>query len=86
MANVTATRFETIKINGNVPLFFLNVTFNNPFYLKALNVANCYIFMCQRLAKVKNVFSINLVLFWCLLKKSVHFGQFVFKKFSFFGR
>jgi len=56
MANVTATRFETIKINGNVPLFFLNVTFNNPFYLKALNVANFLHFYVPETCKSQKCF------------------------------
>jgi len=55
MANVTNPRLKTFKIYGNVPLLFKNVTFNDPFDFKLLNVANCYICICQRLAKVKNV-------------------------------
>ena len=34
--------------------FLKNVTFNDPFVLNLLNVANCYIFKCQSVIKVKN--------------------------------
>ena len=34
--------------------FKKNVTFNNPFVLNLLNVENCYIFKCERAAKVEN--------------------------------
>ena len=35
-------------------LLYYNVTYNVPFVLNALNVANCYIFKCERAVKVEN--------------------------------
>ena len=50
---VTAPRLKTIKINGNVQLLKESFTFNNPFVLNSLNVANRYIFNSQSDIKVK---------------------------------
>ena len=50
MGNITAPRFKPIECKS---YFFLNVTFNNPFVLNALNVANRYIFKCERASKVE---------------------------------
>ena len=52
--NVTAPR--NLKTNRNVHSTgtFLNVTFNDPFVLNSLNVANLYIFKCERATKVEN--------------------------------
>ena len=36
-------------------LLFWNITFNNPFVLNVLNVANCYFFKCERVKKLKKL-------------------------------
>jgi len=73
---------------GMYRYFWKNVTFNDLFVLNSLNVANCYIFKCQ---KVKNGGGIPgfldelgpfLVVYWKNWWITAHYS----KMFSFFGR
>jgi len=52
--NVMAPRFKPFKLMRMYTLLLKNITFNNPFVLNLLNVANFYIFNCERAANVEN--------------------------------
>ena len=59
-------------------MFFKNFTFNDPFILNLLNVANLYIFKCQSVIKVKNGgkipgFHDKLAHFWWFTEKNGKF-------------
>ena len=67
-ANVMAQRLKMLSLRECSVTFVLNVTFNDLFDFKVLNVASRYIFKCQSDIKVKNggeylVFLMNYVLF-----------------------
>jgi len=49
-----APDYKPLKLMVIYPYFKKNFTYNDPFVLNLLNVANRYIFKCERAAKVEN--------------------------------